>query len=186
MGCSLRESIPVVLIEWQRTSCDDRGRGESNEASLLQPSGGAQRWPSPCLPISESPSLAPAAGGRGGSRAGQASFVAVECWRCGAVVWRCQTHQPRPSPTPGLAGLPSRSAIASLPVSPAAPPSNSATARPLRGFCRCFAAPRLKLRPQAAASQACAWPHGFAVLVDASYLLRFSPHTSTPALPCSP
>ena len=30
---------------------------EDNKPYLLQPSGGAQRWPSPCLPISESPRL---------------------------------------------------------------------------------------------------------------------------------
>jgi hypothetical protein len=112
MGCSLRLSSPLVLSLWHHASIEG-GSATSILAALV--------WGDA------------AAGGRGGSRAGQASFVAAACRRCGVVVRGCVTRQPRPSPTPGLAGLPSRSAIASLSVSPAAPPSESATARPLRG-----------------------------------------------------
>ncbi len=56
MGCSLRESIPLVLIEWQRVSCGVRGRGECNEASLssrqeVRSSGRLLVTPSPSLPV---------------------------------------------------------------------------------------------------------------------------------------
>lgn len=105
---------------------------EDNKPSLSSrqevPSGGR-------LPVSLSPSLPVwlAAGGRGGSRAGQATFGAAVCRQRGAVAWRCQTHPTPalPHPWPGWAAV--SVGKAALPVSPAAPPSNSATARPLRG-----------------------------------------------------
>lgn len=158
MGCSLRESIPVVLIEWQRWSCGDRGRGESGCLSrrlsapspcghrfalavsasrrmprlTLQPSGAAQQWPPPCLHFSESPCLA---------LRRVVGVVVVpgkpRSWplRVGDVGSWCGSARPiSPGPPPPLAWLAAVSVGNSLPPGqPAAPPSNSATARPLRG-----------------------------------------------------
>lgn len=93
MGCSLRESIPVVLIERQH-------RGNQRAAVIV--GEGRAFFPQPSEVWRRI-----GAGGRGGSRAGQASFVAVSCRQRGVVVRGRVTHRTPalPHPWPGWAAV---------------------------------------------------------------------------------
>lgn len=178
MGCSLHESIPWGL---------DRGGNDGAAVSVGEGSGIEDSKPSlssrqevrSCgrLLVSLSPSLPVwhAAGGRGGSRAGQATFGRCACRmrRCGRLD-ACPPLDPRPSPTPGLAGLPSRSA---KPPSRSAqrphPPTQQQPGRYAAALLRCISSPTT--------SQACAWLNGSGSA--AAFFFASSPHKHTrPAL----
>lgn len=86
-----------------------------------------------------------------------------------------------PHPWPGWAAVSVGNSLP--PGQPSGPTLQLSNSQAASRQCRRFAAPALKLRPQAAASQACAWLRIAAALL-ASLSLRF--HPSAPALPCSP
>lgn len=136
MGCSLHESIPVVLIEWQRWSCGDRGRGERHRGQQAFTSPAVMRCGA--VAVSLSPSLRVSVSGSRrvvgvvvvpGKHVRGRLVPLKALWPLGC---RSSARSPAlPHPWPGWAAV--SVGKASLPVSPAAPPSNSATARPLRG-----------------------------------------------------
>ena len=177
MGCSLRESIPVVLIEWQRVSCGDRGRGESNEASLssrdeVRSGGRLLVSPSPSLPVWHR------------RRVVGVVVVPGKHVRCRLVLatWGRGLGVPDPStpalphPWPGWAAVSVGNSLPpGQPSGPTLQLSNSQAAT--RRRCCVAAAPQRQ-------SQACAWLQR--QRLRRYLLLRFAPHTSTPALPCSP
>lgn len=178
MGCSLRESIPLVLIEKQH-------RG-NQRAAVIVGEGSATRLhfssrqevrsggrllvsPSPSLPVWH--------------RRRVVGVVVVPGkhvrGRCVSAMWGGGLEVPDPStpalphPWPGWAAVSVGNSLPpGQPSGPTLQLSNSQAAT--RRRCCVAAAPQQQ-------SQACAWLRIAAALL----LLRFAPHTSTPALPCS-